>query len=344
MPPKQPTVIRTAPNRRDVLKTIPLAGLLWFGSVPASAGAEVHSTDTAASAADSHDSQDSHPEVIPLPTGFRPEGIATGRDAEFFVGSLAGGAVYRGDLRTGEGDVFVPAAEDRVAVGLAYDCPDDRLFVAGGPTGKAFVYDAETGETAAAYDLTDPGTFVNDVVVTPSAAYFTDSARAVLYRVPLGPDGELAGQCDVAEVPLGGDFELVPDAFNANGIDAPPDGDFLVVVNSTTGLLYKVDPASGRADEIDLGGETLTAGDGLLLDDRTLYVVRNRLNRIAVVELDADATAGEVVGEITRPEFDVPTTIAAYEDSLYAVNARFGIDSPETAEYSVVRVPKDPDA
>ncbi|MFB6105852.1 MAG: hypothetical protein ABEJ70_02660 [Halobacteriaceae archaeon] len=310
-------------RRRNLLRAIPLAGLAVLGSGTAAA-------------------RPTFPSTVPLPDGFQPEGIATGRGHAFFVGSLASGAVYRGDLRTGDGDVLVPAVEDRVAVGLSYDDRSDTLFAAGGPTGKAFAYDGTTGETLADYTLTDPGTFVNDVVVTATAAYLTDSFRPVLYRVPLGPAGRLSEQSDVEEVALGGDFVFVPGVFNANGIDAPPTGAYLLVVNTTTGLLYGVDPATGDAVEVDLGGDTLTAGDGILLAGRTLYVVRNQENRIAVVRLEPGATGGEVVGEITDPAFDVPTTIAAFGNALYAVNARFGVADPGSSEYDVVRVPKRP--
>jgi sugar lactone lactonase YvrE len=305
----------------------PLAGMAWTGSGPASA--------------ETQDSAATFPDVLPLPNGFQPEGIVTGRGSDFFVVSVANGAIYRGDLRTGEGEVFVPPTDDRVAVGLSYDRRSNNLFVAGDGAGKAFVYDAETGETAAVYDLTDPGTFVNDVTVTSEAAYFTDSSRPFLYQVPLGPAGQLPDQSAVWEIQLGSDFEFIEGEFNANGIDAPPSGDYLIIVNSTAGLLYKVDPASGSAEEIDLGGETLTNGDGILLDGRTLYVVRNQNNVIAVVRLESEATQGEVVREITDSQFDVPTMIAEFGNALYAVNARFGISDPENATYSVIRVPKD---
>ena len=324
MSPSDTSARRIEYNRRTLVKAIPLAGLAWAGSVSASASGP----------------ETIFPEVIPLPTGFQPEGIVTGRGREFFVGSRASGAVYRGNLRTGEGEVLVPSNTNRVAIGLSYDRRSDNLFVAGGSTGKAFVYDAETGETAAVYELTDPGSFVNDVVVTSEAAYFTDSFRASLYRVPLGSAGRLPDQSAVEEIELGCGFEFIPDEFNANGIDAPPNGKYLIIVNSTSGLLYRVDPASGRSDRIDLGGETLTAGDGILLDGKTLYVVRNRLNEIAVVRLESGATQGEVVRTITDPDFDVPTTIAECGSAFYTVNARFGVENPENAAYSVVRVPK----
>ncbi|MBD3184823.1 hypothetical protein GF312_21250 [Candidatus Poribacteria bacterium] len=42
---------------------------------------------------------------------------------------------------------------------------------------------------------------------------------------------------------------------------------------------------------------------------------------------------------ITNPDFRVPTTIAKFEDSLYAVNARFDLAEPTAdTEYEVVRV------
>ena len=53
------------------------------------------------------------PQVVPLPGGFQPEGIAIGRGTTFYVGSIPTGAVFRGDLRTGKGAVLVPGAAGR---------------------------------------------------------------------------------------------------------------------------------------------------------------------------------------------------------------------------------------
>ena len=44
------------------------------------------------------------PDVIHLPDGFQPEGIARGGGTSFYVGSLVDGRIYRGNLRTGTGD------------------------------------------------------------------------------------------------------------------------------------------------------------------------------------------------------------------------------------------------
>jgi hypothetical protein len=288
----------------------------------------------------------SFPSSIPLPDGFRPEGIAVGQGTEFFVGSIPSGAIYRGDLRTGEGETLVPPQEARVAIGLSIDTRTNYLFVAGGPTGSAYVYDASTGETVDVFPLADESlvndgeTFVNDVIVTRNAAYFTDSFRPYLYRLPLSEGGGLPDPSAVEEIALEGDFDFMPRAFNSNGIDATRNEEWLVIVHSTLGTLYRVEPTTGYATLIDLGDEDVSRGDGILLDGRTLYVVQNRLNRIAVVELNRELTTGEITGYITDPLFDVPTTIAEFGRNLYAVNARFDVPEPGTASYDVIAVSK----
>jgi sugar lactone lactonase YvrE len=278
------------------------------------------------------------PDVIELPDGFQPEGIAVGSGNTFYVGSIPTGAIYSGDLRTGEGEVLVPAQAGRAAIGLKYDERTGLLFVAGGPTGFAYIYNGETGENVDEIQLTTGPAFINDVVVTQDAAYFTNSQQPVLYRVPLENNGELPATPTVEEIPLTGDYQFTPNAFNANGIAATPNGETLIIVNSVDGVLYNVDPATGVATRIDLGGDTVLNGDGILLQGKTLYVVQNRLNQIAVVELDSDLTAGEIVDTITSSAFRVPTTIARFGNSLYAVNARFGTPATPDTEYEVVRV------
>src|SRR3954452_22619859 len=118
---------------------------------------------------------------VALPPGFRPEGIAVAPDGTFYVGSLAAGAIYRGDLGSGEGAVFVEPVDGQVAVGLHLH--GDQLWVAGGATGAARVYDAASGELLQSWQLTSGTTFINDVVVTGDTAWFTDSVNPVLYGV-----------------------------------------------------------------------------------------------------------------------------------------------------------------
>jgi sugar lactone lactonase YvrE len=281
------------------------------------------------------------PDVIPLPNGFQPEGIASGRGTTFYVGSIPTGAVYRGDVRTGEGEVLVPAQDGRSAIGMKYDERTGLLFVAGGGTGFAYIYNGQTGENVAEIQLTTLPSFINDVIITKDAAYFTNSQQPALYRVPLRRNGRLPDSPAAEEISLGGDYQFTPGAFNANGIAATPNGKALIIVNSVDGLLYKVDPKSGEAQRIDLGSATLPNGDGILLQGKTLYVVQNRLNQVAVVRLKSDYTSGRISNTLTRPEFRVPTTIARFGDALYVVNARFGTPPTPDTEYEVVRVRRD---
>jgi sugar lactone lactonase YvrE len=274
------------------------------------------------------------PDTVPLPNGWLPEGIATGTGTTIYAGSRADGSVWKGDLRTGEGEVLVDG-DGRVAVGLKVN--RGLLFVSGGGTGDAYVYDARTGEEIVTFDLTDGPAFINDVIVTRDAAYFTNSRAAELYRVALGPGGVPTG--DVQTLPLTGDWRQVANVNNANGIAATPDGGTLLVINSETGTLYNVDPATGEAVAVDTGGTLLTQGDGILLQGSTLYVVRNQANQVVELRMSPDFLSATFVDSVTDPDFDVPTTIARQGSRLYVVNARFGTTpTPETAEYDIVLV------
>ncbi|MBM0230813.1 superoxide dismutase [Micromonospora sp. STR1_7] len=275
------------------------------------------------------------PTVIALPDGFQPEGIATaGRYAYF--GSRATGAIYRVDLLTGRG-ATIGAPIGTPSLGLKVD-PRGRLFVAGGTAGDARVLDSRTGEVLARYQFATTPTFVNDVILTRDAAYFTDSHRPVLYRLPLGRGGALPPADGFTTIALTGAYEQVGTGVNLNGIVTTPDGRALIVVQSNTGTLFRVDPATGATTVVDVPGYTFTNGDGLLLLGRTLYVVQNSLNQVAVVRLNQAGTAGTVTGTITDQNFDVPTTVARALGRLYLPNARFSTPATPTTPYSAVAV------
>jgi outer membrane protein assembly factor BamB len=276
------------------------------------------------------------PSKIDLPDGFQPEGVSTAGE-RFYVGSIPTGAVYSGSLRTGTGAILVPSHTGRSAIGLKAD--RGRLFVAGGNTGLAFVYNAKTGKDITSYQLSSGGSFINDVVVTKSAAWFTDSFKPVLYRVPLGPSGRPGAQSAVKTVQLSGDYQQ-QSGFNVNGIDATANGKTLVIVQSGTGKLFTVAP-TGVAKSIALaGGESVPSGDGVLLDGKTLYVVQNQLNVIAKISLAANLRTGRVLRRIANPGLDVPTTIAELGSRLYAVNARFNTPATPTTDYWITQLKK----
>jgi sugar lactone lactonase YvrE len=273
------------------------------------------------------------PDLIPLPADFGPEGIAVGNGTTFYAGSLAAstrGQILVGDLRTGE--IATLVTPDGVpAIGMKHDPRSNLLFVARGGSGMGTVFSAASGDVVASYQFQSAPTFINDVVITREAAYFTDSQAPFLYRVALGPAGQPAA--DATRIPL-------PATFRTNGIAATSNGEHLFVVDGPTAQLYRLDTATHTPIPVDLG-ETLPNADGLLLDGKTLYVVQNFRNRIAVVELSPDYLSGAIVRFITEPftsnaATKVPTTIAEFGNALYAVTAGFAAPSPDF----VVRVTK----
>jgi len=317
-----------------------IAQALLLGAVAAIVVAMPAGAASNAGAGQSHAARglDVFPTELALPDGFLPEGIAVGAQPYAYFGSRADGDIYRVSLVTGEGSTF-SEGPGTPSLGMKVD-PRGRLFVAGGSGGNARVIDASTGEQLGSYAFGNTPTFVNDVVVTRDAAWFTDSQQAFLYKVPLGLAGRLPGPTGFVEVPLGGDYDHVTGATNANGIAQTPDERALLIIQSATGLLFRVDPATGDATEVDLGGAALPNGDGLLVSGRTLLVVQNRLNQVAVVHLNREGTAGEVVETLTDPRFDVPTTVAAFGNRLYLPNARFTTPPTPTTSYNAVSIPK----
>jgi sugar lactone lactonase YvrE len=255
-----------------------------------------------------------------------PEGVAYQSDTgDFYVGSTTDGTVFRGNVEGGpkEAEVFLEPESDGRTTAIGMEVGEDgRLFIAGGDTGRIFVYDTESTDQIRRLDTSDAGaTFLNDVAVTPDGdAYVTDSLRPVLFRVPSTVDG-------VGEVEPWLTFEETPaeyeEGFNFNGIDATEDGRYLVAVQSNTGELFRIDIESKQVVEINLGGETLTNGDGLLLDGRTVYVVRNEQALIVAVKLSGEYIRGKVGEPFTDPSFAFPTTIAKTDGRLLVVNSQF---------------------
>jgi sugar lactone lactonase YvrE len=299
--------------------------------------AGVAGATTTSAPAQSDEGRGAFPTTIPLPDGFAPEGIAIGSRGRphAWFGSLVDGSIYRANLATGRGKV-VSEGPGTPSVGLKID-ERGRLFVAGGPAGDARVVDASSGRILASYTLATGASFVNDVVLTPDAAWFTDSFNPVLYKLPL-EGRRLPAQAQVETLPLTGDLVFGP-GFNVNGIERTPDGTGLIVDQSNTGRLFRVDPATGATTTIDLDGTLLPAGDGMLLSGTTLFVVQNQLNQVAVVELNGAGTSGTVGAPITDPRFDTPTTVAEHRGRLYLPNARFAIEPTPTTPYNAVAVP-----
>jgi sugar lactone lactonase YvrE len=263
---------------------------------------------------------------VPIPDDFQPEGVAV-EGSTFYVGSLKDGDIYRGDLETGKGEVFIDVT-GRAALGMKVDAARQRLFVAGGPSGRGYVYGLKKGRTLATFRFTKPGqTLVNDVVVTKRAAYFTDSFAPRIYKVPIAPDGSF-GRSRTVEV--SGPAAAPTDGFGLNGIDATHRGKTLVVAHSAFGAVFTVNPHNGKSRRVAVTKGTLVPGtvDGILLDGKHLWVVENAENTLVKLQLSSDLRRAQVTASVRDPLFRFPTTVADYGCKLALVNARFDLGLP----------------
>jgi hypothetical protein len=284
------------------------------------------------------------PDRIELPNGFFPEGIESGRGTSVFVGSLIDGAIWRGDLRTGSGAVLAPGAQNRASLGIAYEAGRNRLWVAGGGPGFALgigdvrVYDASSGTLLATFLPPGDVGALNDVAITHDAVYVTDSFNAQLVKIPLPADGSLPSEDSATLLPVSGVAET--GGPNLNGIVAK--SGVLLVAETSTEKLFRVDPDTAIAVEVDLGDVDLPSPDGLELRGNTLYVVGGGL--VTVVRLGARLASGVVLGEITDPGLDVPTTATVAAGRLWVVNARFTTPPTPATEYWITQLPLRPES
>lgn len=275
-----------------------------------------------------------------------PEGIAYAPDLDaFFVTGAGSGAIYRVDLATGDATtVLEPGLRDGfTTIGLAID--GTTLWVAGGGSGEVLRFDgvdAPSFDAAAGPSRTYPSapaeaTFFNDLVVAPDGTvYVTDSNRPALFQVAPGAD-EATPFIEFAGTP----FAYV-EGFNANGIAITQDSGTLLVVQANTGRLFRIDVASGAVAAVDLGGETVPGGDGLVLDGTTLYVVQNGADQVAVFELSDDFTRGTRTRVLTDDRLSSAATATLVGDRLLVTNAQFGrMQTGATLPFEVLVLPVD---
>jgi DNA-binding beta-propeller fold protein YncE len=258
-----------------------------------------------------------------------PEGIAYQRKTDnFFVSSTTDGTIFRGNIRDQTTSVFLPGGADgrTTATGMKVD-KQGRLFISGAGTGRMFVYDTANGALLGAFNNNLSNTFINDVALNPKdgAAYFTDSLSPFLYRVARNAQGELVFS---VWLDFTGTVVTYQSGFNLNGIAASHNGKYLIVVQSNTGKLFRIDTRTKAVTQIDLNGQTLINGDGILLRGHTLYVVRNQQELIVKVRMAEDFSRGTVVSSTTDPSFAFPTTIARAKGRLLVVNSQFDKRGP----------------
>jgi sugar lactone lactonase YvrE len=251
-----------------------------------------------------------------------PEGMGYDRQTgSFYTGSVTDGTIVRGDIRNPQAAVFSPAGADGRTSALGMRTDRSRLYVAGGATGTVFVYNKWNGTfvTKVSNGLPATGTTLNDLAVTRSGVFVTDSLSPTLWRLVPGPGGTLTLE---KWLDFTGTAFHYTTGYNADGIAATPDGRFLIVGALNTGKLYRIEIATKAVVEIPTGTD-LTNADGIELVGHDLYVARNQNNQIVKLELADDWSSGVVDTVTTSPRFDFTVAIAAVGDRLLVLNAQF---------------------
>ncbi|PLW81383.1 hypothetical protein CWI75_16260 [Kineobactrum sediminis] len=289
--------------------------------------------------------------TVPALTGAPPEGFTIGRGTIAYNSSVDG-SIYKVDLRSGKGEVLVEAEPDFdlfggecVKLGMRVDPRTNYLFVAGCKVGNALVYNAETGEEIGDYYLAPFETVINDVAITREAVYFTDFTGPYLYRLSLSKGGRLPIGDGVLPVALIGNNDNDPLASpsTANGIVATPNGDTLIIGDSATAQIYRVDPLTGHSDRIIVEPPLEGFIDGIVAHKGLLYILTpfgdgSGPDWIQVVALDKELLTGRRVGIITDPDMDGVASGAMLGNSLYVNNARYTTFPGPDTEYSLTRL------
>jgi hypothetical protein len=252
-----------------------------------------------------------------------PEGVASANHGRvFFVGATADGTIYRGTTDNPTVGEFILGGSGKSAIGL--EVAGGKLFVAGGMTGKVFVYELRTKELIATFD-TGSGGFLNDLVVTRKGDVFvTDSFRPMLWHITAAQ--VRAGSGAPAGIPVEPEIHYTTGQFNLNGIVARKGGKQLIVVQSNEGKLFRINlessAANGRVIR-QIAADPLVGGDGLLLDHGRLIVVQGSPAALKFLKLNGDARRAELRATRTDLTLRGPSTVDRAKNLYLVVNADF---------------------
>ena len=269
-----------------------------------------------------------------------PEGVAFDkRTGSFFVGATGDGTIYRGTLDDPTVSEFITGGPGQEAVGMKVF--HGMLYVAGGFSGRVVVYDIETRQLVASFEGFGAG-MLNDLVVTNHGeVYVTDSFVPTLWHITAAQVAEGGGTPEGIPLdPAVLEWNFNPFAFNLNGIVELHGGRSLIVMQSETGKLFRIDLGAkeGSGAEIhEILVEPLF-GDGLLMDKGRLIVVTFAPTfSLTFVHLDHGAEHGTVVDRQTDPTLRGPSTVARAGHSYLVVNADF---ETCTVPFTVTALPR----
>lgn len=262
------------------------------------------------------------------PEAAYPEGVAVdATTGHIYLNSAVSGVLLRLDsdseIASQVADPLkrTPEAMQQVgsyALGLKVD-DKGRVWVAGGRSGTAHVVEVEGGQTLAQLTTAEGTGLLNDVILAGGYAYFTDTRRPMIWRTEIDSvqSGALEPWLDLTDSPI-----PYGEGANLNGIAASPDGSHLIVVHMGKGLLFRIDTRGRQITPITVEGGSLEGGDGLLLLDKRLFLVRQPAQEIVALSLSDDLTQATETHRINPPELKWPATLALRGTDLIVGNSQ----------------------
>ncbi|MES2654372.1 MAG: hypothetical protein V4620_02230 [Bacteroidota bacterium] len=259
-----------------------------------------------------------------------PEGIAYNKITdEFLVSSLKYGKIGKVN-RDGTYTTFITDSLLISTNGLHVDNKTNTLFVCVTDPGvspltstktqlklaKVIAYDLTDGHRKFVVDLQplnkDNGNFANDITAdTVGNLYVTNSLSPIIFKI---------NKKGVPSIFASSQTLWKQEGFNLNGIVYHPNG-FLIVAQSNTGILYKVDckdPNNIR----HIMCPPIEGADGLVLNGKNeLLVISNKDKKVFKLVSNSDWTNADQIGS-TDCEQSGPTTGVYVKGSYYVLNAK----------------------
>ncbi|MGZ3688321.1 MAG: SMP-30/gluconolactonase/LRE family protein [Bdellovibrionota bacterium] len=265
-------------------------------------------------------------------SGLYPESLAYRPSTQtLYVGGDGDGSIQTVSRDGKSALLQQPGTDGREGtLGVKIDEERDRLWVVDVKTVSIYTLSTNTllrkAALSEAAQVAKPG--LNDLAIDPKTgdAYITDSFNPSIYRVS-GVSLALSKWRDVSTVPFN---EQDGVAYNLNGIVFSPDLKSLISVKTNDGTLWNIPLDGSEISQIPTTA-LLLRGDGLAWGKgQQLYVARNFVNKISVVDFSLERAIKPVM-DLEVPGLGNPTGIAFVDGespAIFVTNSQFWADSP----------------
>ncbi len=248
-----------------------------------------------------------------------PEGLAYAKNTNtLYCGSMMNGVLHETEVSKSTFKRF-PANENPPSA-LGIKVFDDRIYVATGTKGTVEVYSTtyrqKLFEFIVPKSLNKNEIFINDIaVVKTNVGYVTDSFRPVIYSF-----NKQEGNILKEWLKLDKSSIKYKTGYNLNGIVLTQDQKYLIIIQTNTGELFRINTVSKEIIKINIKGASLLNGDGLAIENNVIYVALNIDGKLAKIDMDKDFSTGTAT--IANDGFEFPTAVAVGKNKVYVLNSQ----------------------